>query len=134
MAFPASADCKYSNQLHQGTPIEALRFTAREFRSAVQNEFGVPQSRCLPTAGRPTTNRASKTPLRVDVYSHFPKTVTGANGIRQLDDSIIYLLSRRLKRAHVVRRGGAGYNPQTYKGTITEQVNPLSDKDSDKDL
>ena len=52
MAFLASADCKYSNQLLQGTPIEALRFTAREFRSAVQNKFGVPQSHCLPIAGR----------------------------------------------------------------------------------
>ena len=58
MAFLASADCKYPNQLLQGTLIEALRFMAREFRSAVQNKYGVPKSRCLPIAGRPITNPA----------------------------------------------------------------------------
>ena len=78
MAFLASADCKYSNRLLQGTPIEALRFTAREFRFAVQSKSGVPQSRCLPIAGRPIANHAMKTPLRVDVYGNFIKTVTGA--------------------------------------------------------
>jgi len=62
MAFFASADCKYSNQLLQGTPNEALRFTAREFRSAVQNKFGVPKSRCLPIAGCPITNDSKKNP------------------------------------------------------------------------
>jgi len=84
MAFFASADCKYSNQLLKKTPNEALRFTAREFWSAVQNKSGVPQSRCLPIAGRPITNHAKNTPLRVDVYGHFLKTVTGAkcDGIR----------------------------------------------------
>ena len=60
-------NCKYSNKLLQGTPIEALRFTAHEFRSAVQSKFGVPQSRCLPIAGRPITNRPYNTPLRVGV-------------------------------------------------------------------
>ena len=45
MAFLASGDCRFSNQLLLGTPIEALRLTAREFRSAVQNKLGVPQSR-----------------------------------------------------------------------------------------
>ena len=78
MAFLASGDCKFSNQLLLGTPIEALRLTAREFRSAVQNKFGVPQSRCLPIAGRPITNHAKNPSLRVDVYGHFLKTVTGA--------------------------------------------------------
>ena len=96
MALLASADCNYSNRLLQGTPIEALRFTAREFRSAVQNKFGVPQSRCLPAPGRPITNHAKNTPLRVDVYGYSLKTVTGAkyDGIRQLHDSIVNLLSR----------------------------------------
>ena len=42
MAFLASADYKYSNELLQGALIEALRFAAREFRSAVQKKFGVP--------------------------------------------------------------------------------------------
>ena len=78
MDFLASADRKYSNQLLQGTHIEALRFTAHEFRSAVQNKFGGPQCRCLPIAGRPITNHAKNTMLRVDVYGHFLKTVTGA--------------------------------------------------------
>ena len=71
MAFLASADCKCSNPLLQGTPNEALRFTAREFRSAAQSKFGVPQSRCLPITGRPITNHAKNTPLRVGVYGHF---------------------------------------------------------------
>ena len=109
MAFLASAGCKYSNRLLQGTPNEALRFTAREFRSAVQNKFGVPQSHCLPIAGRPITNHTRNTPLRVDVYGYSLKTVTGAkyDGIRQLHDSIVNLLSRWLKRAHVPHKGGA---------------------------
>ena len=113
MAFLASADCRYSNQLLQGTPIEARRFTVREFRSAVQNKFGVPQGHCLPIAGRPTTNHAKNTPLRVGGYGHFLKTVTGAkyDGIRQLNDSIVNLLSRWLKRAHVPHKGGAWVNP-----------------------
>ena len=133
MAFLASADCKYSNQLFQGTPNEALRFTAREFRSAVQNKFGVPQSRCLPIAGCPITNHAKNTPLRVDVYGQSLKTVTGAkyDGIRQLHDSIVSLLSRWLKRAHVPHKGGAWGNPQTCKDTFPEQINRLSDNDSD---
>ena len=103
MAFLASDDYKYTNQLLQGTPIEALRFTPREFRSAVQDKFGVPQSRCLPIAGRPITNHAKNTPLRVDVYGHFIKTGTGAkyDCIQQLHDSIVNLLSRWLKSAHV---------------------------------
>ena len=123
MAFFASADCKYSNQLPQGTPNEALRFTAREFRSAVQSTFGVPQSRCLPIAGRPITNHAKSTPLRVVVYGHSLKTVTGAkyDGIRQLRDSIVNLLSRGLKRAHVPQKGGAWGNLQTSKNTFSKQ-------------
>ena len=69
MAFLASAECKYSNQLLQGIPNEALRFTSREFRSAVQIKFGVPQSRWLPIAGQSITNHAKNTPLQVDVYN-----------------------------------------------------------------
>ena len=86
MAFLASADSKYSNQLPQGTSIEALHFTARKFWSAVQNKFGVPQSRCLPFARRPITNHAKNTPLRVGVCGKFLKNVPGAKygGIRQL--------------------------------------------------
>jgi hypothetical protein len=135
MAFLASGDCKFSNQLLLGTPIEALRLTAREFRSAVQNKFGVPQSRCLPIAGRPITNHAKNPSLRVDVYGHFLKTVTGAkyDGIRQLHDSIVNLLSRWLKRARVPHKGGAWGNPQTCKDTFSEQINRLSDNDSDDD-
>ena len=117
MAFLASADCKYSNQLLQGKPIEALRFTAREFRSAVQNKSGVPQSRCLP----PITNHAKNTPLRVDVYGYFLKTVTGAKygGIRQLQDPIDDLLSRWLKaRARSSQRWRVGQPPYL-------QSNPL---------
>ena len=68
MAFFASADCRYSNQLLQGTPNEALRFTASEFRSAVLNKLGVPRSRSMPIAGRPITNHAKNTPLQVGVY------------------------------------------------------------------
>ena len=117
MAFFASADCKYSNRLLQGTPNEALSFTAREFRTALQNKFGVPQSRCLPIAGRPITNHANNTPLRVDVYGYFLRTATSAkyDGIRQLHDSIVNLLSRWLKRANVPHKGGAWGNPQPLR-------------------
>ena len=81
------------------------------------------------------TNHAKNTPLRVDVYGYFLKTVTGAkyDGIRQLHDSIVNLLSRWLKRAHVPHKGGAWGNPQTCKGTFSEQINRLSDNDSDND-
>ena len=93
----------------------------------------MPQSRCLPIAGRPITNHAKNTPLRVDVYGHFLKTVTGAkyDGFRQLHDSIVNLLSRWLKRAHVPHKGGAWGNPQTCKDTFSEQINRLSENDSD---
>ena len=73
----------------------------------------MPQSSCLPIAGRPITNHAKNPSLRVDVYGHFLKTVTGAKygGIRQLHDSIVNLLSRWLKRARVPHKGGAWGNP-----------------------
>ena len=56
----------------------------------------MPQSRCLPIAGRPITNHAKNTPLRVGVYGHFLKIVTVAkyDGIRQLRDSIVNFLWR----------------------------------------
>ena len=73
MAILASADCKYPNQLLQGTPFEALRFAAREFWSAVQNKSGMPQSRFLRIAGRPITNHAKKTLLRVMSTASFSK-------------------------------------------------------------
>ena len=61
----------------------------------------MPQSRCLPIAGRPITNYAKNTPLRVDVYGYCLKIVTSAehDGIRQLRDSIVNLLSIWLKHA-----------------------------------
>ena len=93
----------------------------------------MPQSRCLPIAGRPITNHANNTPLRVDVYGYSLKTVTGAkyDDIRQLHDSIVNLLSRWLKRAHVPHKGGAWGNPQTCKGAFSEQINRLIDNGSD---
>ena len=97
MAFLASADGKYpSRLLQQGTPIEVPSFAARKFRSRLQNKSGVPQSRCLPIAGRPVTKHAKGSSLRVDFYDHFPKTVAGAkySGIRQLHDTFVILLSR----------------------------------------
>ena len=93
----------------------------------------MPQSRCPPIAGRPITNHAKNTPLRVDVYGYFLKTVTGAkyDGIRKLHDSINNLLSRWLKRAHIPQKGCAWGNPPTCKETFSEQINRLSDNDSD---
>ena len=94
---------------------------------------GVPQSHCLRIAGRPITNHARNTPLRVDVYGYLLKTATGAkcDGIRQPHDTIVNLLSRWLKRAHVPHKGGAWGNPQTCKDTCSEQINRLSENDSD---
>ena len=80
MAFLASDDYKYTNQLLQGTPIESLLFTAREFRSAVQNKFGVPQSRRLPIVGRLTTNHAKNTPLLVGSTATFLKPRRAQSG------------------------------------------------------
>ena len=93
----------------------------------------MPQGRCLPTSGRPITNYAKNSPVRVDVYGNFLKTVTGEkyDGIRQLHDFIVNLLSRWLKRAHVAHKGGAWGDPQTCKDAFTEQINRLSDYDSD---
>ena len=66
------------------------------------------------------------------MHGYSLKTVTGAkcDGVRQLHDSIVNLLSRWLKREHVPR-GGAWGNPLTCKGTFTEQINRLSENDSD---
>ena len=79
------------------------------------------------------TNHAKNTPLRVDVYGHFLKTVTGAkcDGIRQLHDSIDYLPSKWLKRAYIPQKGCAWGNLQTCKGTYPEQTNRLSDNGSE---
>ena len=74
-----------------------------------------------------------KNPLRLDVHGHFLKTATGAkyDGISQLHDSIVNLLSGSLKRAHAPQKGGAWGNPQTYKDNFPEQTNRLSDDDGD---
>ena len=58
--------------------------------------------------------------------------MTGAkyDGIRKLHDSIVNLLSRWLKRAHVSHKGCAWGTPQTCKETFLEQINRLSDNDS----
>ena len=45
--------------------------------------------------------------------------------------SIVNLLSSWLIRAHVPHIGGAWGNPQTSKGTFSEQINRLSDNDRD---
>ncbi|WP_289460464.1 hypothetical protein, partial [Klebsiella pneumoniae] len=78
----------------------------------VQNKFGVPQSRCVPLAGRPITNNAKSPQMWVDVFGHSLKTVTGAkyDSTRQLHDSILNLLSRWLKKAHIPHKGGAWGN------------------------
>ena len=93
----------------------------------------MPQNRCLPIAGRPIKNHAKNTPLRIDVYGYCLKTVTGAkyDGIRQLQDSIVNLLSTWLKRAHVPHKVGAWGKPQTCKGTFSEQISRLSENDSE---
>ena len=93
----------------------------------------MPQIRCLPIAGRPITKHAKGTPLRVDVYDNFFKTVTGAkyDGIRQLQGAIVNLPSKWLKRAHFPYKVSAWSNPQTCKGAFSEQANRLNDNDSD---
>ena len=95
----------------------ALQHASSGPQSDIQDKFGVPQSRCLPIAGRPTTNHAKNTPLRGDVYGYFLKSVTGAKygGIRQLHDSIVNLLSRWLKRVHVPHKVARGATPRPAK-------------------
>ena len=56
------------------------------------------------------------------------------DGIRQLHGSIVNLLSRWKKSAHVPHEGGAWGNSQTRKGAFSEQANRLSDNDSDNNL
>ena len=60
--------------------------------------------------------------------------MTGAkyDGVRQLRASIVSHLSRWLKHAHVPHKGGAWGNPQTFKETLPEKINRLSENDSDK--
>ena len=48
MAFLASADCRYSNQLLQGTPIEALRFTVRSPEQVRRASESLPAHRWAP--------------------------------------------------------------------------------------
>ena len=62
-----------SGNTQRGTSLHGTRVPARS-----PSKFGVPQSRCLPIAGRPITNYAKNTPLRVDVYGYCLKIVTSA--------------------------------------------------------
>ena len=59
--------------------------------------------------------------------------MTGAkyDGFRQLYDFVATIFSRWLKRARVPHKGGAWGNPLTYNDTSSEQINRLSDNDSD---
>ena len=131
MAYLASAACPFANQLLVGTPREDCRFTSREFKSAVQNKFGLPQSRCVPILGRPITNNVNCPPKRVDMYGHSIKTVTGAqgDGTRQLHDSFQNVVSKWMEKANIDHNGGAHGKKPTCKGTFDQQVNNLQNFD-----
>ena len=117
MAFSASANDKFSNQIYAGTPNEDCIFSPREWFSVLQNKLGLPQSYLTPFIGRPITNNANCPTAQVDAYGHSIKTVTGAtgDGTRRLHDSMNDDLSIWLYLARIFHIGGCYGQKRTCK-------------------
>ena len=66
-------------------------YTAQESRSSTQRTLGLKQSRLAPILGRPITNNANLTTVRVGAHGHNIKTAIGVkyDGTRQLHNSIL---------------------------------------------
>ena len=120
ITFEQSRSDKFSNTLFVGTPDPLTPLTTAEFRSAVQNKMGAPQSALLALTGLPIDSSTRPAPT-VDPSGYNLKKLQGAkqDGTRQNHDSFLDTLSRWLARAKIPHMGGKCGNPRTCKGLFS---------------
>ena len=79
LAYEQSRSDKFSNSLCGGTPDPLTPLSTPEFRSAVQNKAGAPQSALIALVGLPIDSNSAQTDrLTVDPSGYNLKKVTGA--------------------------------------------------------
>ena len=120
ITFEQSRIDKFSNTLFVGTPDHSTPLTTTEFRSAVQNKAGAPQSALTALIGLPMDSSARPTPT-VDPSGYNLKKLQGAkqDGTRQNHDSFLDVISSWLARAKIPHMGGKHGNPRTCKGLFS---------------
>ena len=122
LTFEHSRPDKFSksNTIFVGTLGPQTPLTTAEFRSAVQNKVGTPQSALLALKGLPMDSSTWPVPT-VDPSGHNLKKFQGAkqDGTRQNHDSFLDTLSRWLARAKIPHMGGKFGNPRTCKGLFS---------------
>ena len=122
LAFEQSRVDKFSNTLFAGTPDSLTPLTTPEFRSAVQNKAGAPQSALAALVGFPIDSNPARTDrLTVDPSGYNLKKVTGAkhDGTRQNHNAFQDRISESLARAKIPHMGGKCGNPRTCKGLFS---------------
>ena len=122
IAFEQSRVDKFSNTLFVGTPDSLTPLTTAEFRSAVQNKAGAPQSALAALVGYPIDSNSAQTDRpTVDPSGYNLKKVTGAigDGTRQNHNAFLDRVSEWLARAKIPHMGGKCGNPRTCKGLFS---------------
>ena len=122
LAFEQSRVDKFSNTLFGGTPDPLTPLTTAEFRSAVQNKAGAPQSTLAALVGYPIDSNSAQTDRpTVDPSGYNLKKVTGAigDGTRQNHNAFVDRVSEWLARAKIPHMGGKCGNPRTCKGLFS---------------
>ena len=105
-----------------GTPDSLTPLTTAEFRSAVQNKAGAPQSALAALVGYPIDSNSAQTDRpTVDPSGYNLKKVTGAigDGTRQNHNAFLDRVSEWLARAKIPHMGGKCGNPRTCKGLFS---------------
>jgi len=133
IAYAEAIHCPFSNSLLGAVPNPACQFSSEEFRSAVQNKFGVPQSECNRLTGLPISNNNNCRQEYVDQFGYKLKTATGVrgDGVRHLHDKVVNIVSVWLRRSRIPHSGGRFGTPRTCNHVFTNDL-MLSDKSSDE--
>ena len=126
-----TAGDKFATVLLNGTPEAEYRYLPREFQSAVQNFFGVPQTICAHIIGCSIASNTKNRTEKVDPYGRHIKSAIGVrfDSIRQFHDAAVNVLSRLLHKARVKHRGGAWGNTRTCKDIFSAYLNNLNESE-----
>ena len=131
LAYEQSRSDKFSNSLCGGTPDPRTPLSTPEFRSAVQNKAGAPQSALIALVGLPIDSNSAQTDrLTVDPSGYNLKKVTGAkyDGTRQNHNAFQDRISESLAQAKIPHMGGKCGNPRTCKGIFSRISHRLSQR------
>ena len=111
-----------------------FKYTTREFHSSAQNALGMEQSRLKSISGRPVKNNANCLTARVGAYALSPLLTIASvkhGGTRQLQELLVDLLSKWLRRVKITHMSGVGGFKRTCNGHFAEFANQLLELDPD---